>query len=124
MARHVSVGAGGAVSRQGGEHDRGIDLLEHVVAESEVGKRTRFLGLDDDVGGGDELLVQLPPLLGLQVQGDALLASVGVEVEERDAIDDRPGHLADVVTGGRFDLDDVGPKVGEECGDMAGAKQT
>ena len=66
MARHVAVGAGGAVSRQGGEHDR-VDLLEHVVAEPEAGKCTGLLGLDDHVGGGDEFLVERLALLGLRL---------------------------------------------------------
>ena len=50
-----------------------------------------------------------------------MLFCLGLEVE--DAIDDRPGHPADVVTGGRFDLDDVGPKVGEEGGHVSGSEQ-
>ena len=79
MARHVAVGAGGAVSRQGGEHDRGIDLLEHVVAEPEAGKCTG-LWPDDHVGGGDEFLVERLALLGFEVERDALLAAMGVEV--------------------------------------------
>ena len=124
MARHVAVRAGGAVSRQGGEHDRGIDLLEHVVAKSKAGKRTGLLGLDDHVGGGDEFLVERLALLGLEVERDALLAAMGVEVQQGGSLDDRPGHLPDVVAGGGLNLDDVGTKVGEEGGDMARAKQT
>ena len=124
VARHVSVGAGGAVPRQGGEHDRGIDLFEHVVAEPEARKCTGLLGLDDHVGGGDKFFVERLALLGFEVERDALLAAMGVEVQQGGSLDDRPGHLPDVITGRGLDLDDVGPEVGEEGGDMAGAKQT
>ena len=59
----------------------------------------------------------------LQVEHDALLAAVQVPVQERDAVDDRKRHLADVVAAGVLDLDDLGAEVGEMHADAAGAEE-
>jgi hypothetical protein len=45
-----------------------------------------------------------------------------VQEQERDAVDDRPGHLAAVVTLRRLDLDDVGAEVGEIRGERPRAE--
>ena len=58
--------------------------------------------------------------VGAQVEHDAALAAVDVEVQQRDALDDRPRHLADVVARRRLDLDDVGAEVGEVRGEAPG----
>ena len=123
VARQVPVGPGRAVARDGAEHDLRVDRLQVLVAEAPLGQGPGAHGLDHGVGAGHELLVDGHALVGLQVEGDRLLAPVDVEVQQRDALDDRPGHLADVVALGRLDLDDVGAEVGEEGGDQAGAEQ-
>src|SRR4030095_12764675 len=51
------------------------------------------------------------------------LSAAHVEVEQRDAVHDRPGHLADVVAGGRLDLDHFGAEIGEVGGDGAGTEE-
>ena len=70
--------------------------------------------LDEHVGFGREIEQPLPVSVGLQVEHDAPLAPseqlpcVGVATGGRE-----PAHAAHTVTGGGFDLDDVGPEVGE-----------
>ena len=80
----------------------------HVEAGPEARKRAWLVGVDHHVGVADEFFVQLDALVALQIECDGALPSMGVEVQQRDAVDDRPGHLPDVVTLGRFDLDDIG----------------
>ena len=123
MAGQVPVRAGGAVAGQGAEHDLRVDRLQVVVAEAPLGHGPGTHGLDHGIGAGDQLLVDGHALVGLQVEGDGLLAPMGVEVQQRHAVDDGPGHLADVVALGRLHLDDVGAEVGEEGGDQAGAEK-
>jgi hypothetical protein len=123
VAGEVAVRAGGAVAGDGAEHDLRVELAQHVVAEAELFEGAGAHGLDDGVGAGDQVLVDGEALVGLEVEGDGAFAAVGVEVQQRDALDDRPGHLADVVALGRLDLDDVGTEVGEVGGDLAGAEQ-
>src|SRR5581483_112704 len=59
----------------------------------------------------------LPSAVGAQVERDAPLAPVEMQVHQRDAFDDRPGHLPDVVAGRRLDLDDLGPEIDERARD-------
>ena len=82
VAGHVLVGAGRPVARQGGEHQAGVGGRQHVVAEAEAGQRAGAHGLHHHVGGGSQVDVGLPPSLVLQVEGDAALAPVGVEVQQ------------------------------------------
>ena len=60
---------------------------------------------------GRQLLQDGDAGVGAQVEDQRALAPVEVEVHERGALDDGPRHLADVVAGGRLDLDDVGSQV-------------
>src|SRR5437667_189395 len=51
------------------------------------------------------------------------LAAVDVQVQQRVALDDGPGHAADVVALRRLDLDDVGAEVGQMGRDLARSEQ-
>jgi hypothetical protein len=74
-------------------------------------------GLDHGVGVADEVAEGLDAFVGAEIEHDPLLSPIGVEEEQRRALDDGPGHLTAVVALGRFDLDDVGPEVDEVLGD-------
>src|SRR5262249_39640607 len=58
-----------------------------------------------------------------QVEHDALLAAVQVPVQQRDAVDDRERHLADVVAARPLDLDHLGAEVGQMHADRARAEE-
>ena len=45
-----------------------------------------------------------------------------MQMHEGVALDDRPGHLADIIALGRFDLDDISSEVGEVSRDTGGAE--
>ena len=119
----VLVRTGRAVARDRAEHDLGVDLLQLLEAEAALGERAGAHRLDHRVGVADELEVDLDRLGLAQVERDAALVAVDVEVQQRVALDDRPRHLADVVALGRLDLDDVGAEVGEEAAELARAEQ-
>lgn len=57
-----------------------------------------------------------------QVEHQRSLAPVDVEVHEGDALDDRPGHAADVVAGRRLDLDDFSSEIDQVRGEGARAE--
>ena len=114
MAGHVTVGPCGAVARNGAKDDIWVDLDEVVKAKAKLGQRTGPHGLDDHVRTAHQLAVNLESGLLLEVQADASLASMGVQVEKRASLDDRPCHLADIVASRRLDLDHVGSQVGQE----------
>ena len=113
VGRQVLVWARHPVTRDVAEDDLRIDLLEVVVAETPACKRAGPHRLHDDVGVLHKVFVDLDALGLAQIEADAPLAPVDVHVHQRDAFDDGPGHLADVVTGGGLDLDDVGTHVGQ-----------
>ena len=117
VGREVLVGPGHPVAGDGAEDEPGVDGLQVVVAHAPSGQAAGAHGLDHHVGGGGQRLEGGHVLVGAQVHDDAALAPVDVEVHEGDALDDGPGHLADVVAGGRLDLDDLGAQVDERHGD-------
>ena len=118
VARVVAVGARHAVARDGAEHDLGVHGAQVVEPDAAPGQRAGPHRLDDGVGRGDQLLHDGDTRLGAQVEHQRPLAPVQVEVHERGALDDGPGHLADVVAGGRLDLDDLRPEVDQGRGDL------
>jgi hypothetical protein len=117
------VGPGHAVARDVAEDDLRVDGAQVVVAEAATRERSRPHRLHDDVGVAHQVAVDVRALFGAKIEGDALLAARDVEVEQGDAVHDGPGHLADVVTGGRLDLDHFGAEIGEVGGDGARAEQ-
>ena len=97
------------------EDDLGVDLEQPVEAEAAALEATGPHRLDDGVGPAYQIEEDLDALRGAQVEHDAALAPVGVQVQQRGALDDRPGHAAPVVTGRRLDLDHVGAEIGERA---------
>ena len=73
--RHVSVRAGRSVPGQGGEHDFRVDVAQHVVAESDCSAPGFWASTTTSAVATSSLYSS--PLLGLQVQGDALLPRSG-----------------------------------------------
>ena len=117
VAGQLAVRPGHAVARDGAEHDGRVDLAELVEPQPEAFQRAGTHGLDHGVGAGGQLQEGGDALVGLEVQHDAALAPVEVQVHQRHALDDGPGHLADVVARRRLDLDDLGPQVDQRRGD-------
>ena len=122
VARHVLVRAGHAVAGDRAEHDAGLTSQQPVVAEAAPFEAAGAHGLDHRVGVAHEVEVDLDAFGRAQVEHDAALAPVDVEVHQRDALHDRPRHLADVVARRRLHLDHVGAQVGEVGGDGARAE--
>ena len=119
VARQVLVGAGGAVAGDPAEHDAGVDLAQLLVAEAAALERAGAHALDHGVALAGQLEERGHALGALEVEHEAALAAADVQVHQRHALDDRPRHLADVVTRRRLDLDDVGAEVGQRGGDGA-----
>ena len=120
MAGHVLVGPGHPVARDRAEHDAGVHRQAGLVAHASLVEAPGTHGLDHRVGAPHQLEEHLAPLLGAQVERDRALPPADVQVHQRGALDDGPGHLPDVVARGRLDLHDVGAEVGERGGDGAG----
>ena len=122
VAWHVLVRAGHAVTRDRAEDDARIDLAQSLVAESTTLEPSGTHRFDDRVGIPHEVEVRVDAFRRAQVEHDRSLAAADVEVHQRHAFHDRPGHLADVVALGRFDLDDLSAEISEMGGDGAGAE--
>lgn len=122
VAGEVLVGAGHPVPRQRAEHDPGVHRPARLVADPSPLEAAGAHRLDHGVSAAHQLEEHLPAGVGAQVDRDRALPPADVEVHERDALHDRPGHLADVVPRGRLDLDDVGAQIGEGGGDGAGTE--
>ena len=74
----------------------------------------------DRVGVARQLEECFAPGIGAQVEYHAALAPADVQKEQRNTVDDRPRHLAAVVTLRRFDVDPVGGEIGGGRGERAG----
>ena len=122
MAGQVAVRTGRAVARDRAQHDPRVDLAQLLEAEAAPGEPAGTHRLDHDVRLAHQVEEQLDALLGPQVDHDAALPPVHVEVHQRDALDDRPGHPAHVVALRRLDLDHLGPEVGQRGGDRGGTE--
>ena len=117
VARVVPVGPGHAVARDAAKDDLGIQHPQVVVPDAAPGQCARPHGLDHHVGTRGQLLQDGNAGVGAQVEHERALASVEVQVHQRRALHDGPRHFADVVAGGRFHLDHVGPEVDQRRGD-------
>jgi hypothetical protein len=122
MARHVLVGAGHPVARDGDEHHGRVHRAQRLVSQPAPFEAARAHRLHHDVGPGHEVEEHRPGLLGAQVERDRPLAPADVQVHQRHAFDDGPRHLAHVVTRGRLDLDHIGAEVRQVRGDRSGAE--
>src|SRR5262249_11467864 len=104
--------------------DARVYLLHALVAQAAARERTRSHRLDHRIAAAHEVEVGLDGFGLLQIEDDALLAAVQVPVQQRDAVDDREGHLADVVPAARtLHLDDLGTEVRELHPDRAGTEE-
>src|SRR5699024_3460397 len=117
VAGKVGVRSGHAITGDRAEHDRRVDLAQALVAESATFEPTGPHGFDDDVGFAYELEVRRDSVLGSKIDDHRSFPPVDVEVHQRNALDDRPGHPADVIARRALDLDDVGAEIGELSGD-------
>jgi predicted dehydrogenase len=119
---HVLVGAGHPVTRDITEDDLWIHGLQVFEAEPASPQSPRSHRFDDDIGFGDQILEDLHGFGVLEVQGDTSLPTIHVKVHQGSAFDNGPRHLADIVSGRRFDLDDIGTKVHEMRGNSGGSE--
>jgi hypothetical protein len=119
VARQIAVRARHAVAGDRAEDDAGIHLPQLLEAQTTAVQPSRPHGLNDGIGSPHEVEEDAPPRLGAQVEHDAALAPAELQVHQRDAVHDGPGHLAHVVTLGRLDLHYVRPEVGQRSGDGA-----
>jgi hypothetical protein len=122
VAGEVSIRAGHPVARDGAEDDLRIDDAQVVEPDTAAGQGSRSHGLDHGIGRLHQLLQDGHALGRAQIEHQGALAPVEMEMHERDALDDGPGHLADVIARRRLDLDDVGPEVDQGRGDLGRAQ--
>ena len=102
-----------AVSRDG-TPDEARMLPEHPLRrEPEPPHRPRPEVLDEDIARPDQPGERLPAPLRLEIEDDALLSPVHGEEVSALAAGERRAPAAGVVPGRGFDLDDLGPEVGE-----------
>src|SRR5262249_51577500 len=91
-----------------------IDLLQVLVAEAVLLRRTRAEILAEDVGAGDKFVEDLSPFRCLEVEGDALDTTV-VGLEKRAGMTGKNGRDARAAPAiGGLDLDDLCAKVGHQ----------
>ena len=113
VAFEMGVRAVAAEALDRGVDQPRVDVAQHVPAEAQPVHGARPKILQQDIGLFDDFLEQPFPLLGFQVEGQALL--VGVEQEEEQAVGARlfEVHGARHVAGLRLlELDHVGA---EKC---------
>ena len=118
MGGVVLVGPGHPVARDRAEHDLGVDRRQVLVAEAPASQASWSHRLDHRIGITAQVLEDRHALVGPQIQRDRTLAAVDVEVHERDALDDGPGHVAHIVALRRLDLDDLCAEVDQGVGDL------
>jgi hypothetical protein len=104
----------GAVARDRDVDQRGIDLSELVVAEAVLFGSAGAEILAEHFRRRDQLVQDLAPFPGLEVQGDALHAAiVGLEIGAGMA--GQHGRAARRVAAlGHFDLDHLGAEIGHQ----------
>ena len=116
VARPPAVGAGSSETAHGAIDNDRIELSRIFVADAETFENTGTEVLHDDIRRCDEASGYGDALGLLEVEGQAALVAVDNHVGCRDPID--PVGIVGVVgrvllEGDTFDLDDVGPHVGE-----------
>ena len=124
------VGAVAAKARDRRIDDAGIDLLQDIIAQSQLVHHAGAVVFHHDIRFFDKLLEDLLALRGLQVQGDPLF--VAVDVGKIDALPltiqifgTEGGIAAGVVTAfGNLDLDDVCAHVSQHHGAEGAGKHT
>ena len=130
IARAQVVGTVAAKARDRRIDDAGIDLLQDIIAQSQLVHHAGAVVFHHDIRFFDKLLEDLLALRGLQVQGDPLF--VAVDVGKIDAfpltiqiLGTEGGIAAGVVTAfGNLDLDDVCAHVSQHHGAEGAGKHT
>ena len=130
IARTQVVGTVAAKARDRRIDDAGIDLLQDIIAQSQLVHHAGAVVFHHDIRFFDKLLEDLLALRGLQVQGDPLF--VAVDVGKIDAFPltiqifgTEGGIAAGVVTAfGNLDLDDVCAHVSQHHGAEGAGKHT
>ena len=130
IARAQVVGTVAAKARDRRIDDAGIDLLQDIIAQSQLVHHAGAVVFHHDIRFFDKLLEDLLALRGLQVQGDSLF--VAVDVGKIDAFPltiqifgTERGIAAGVVTAfGNLDLDDVCAHVSQHHGAEGAGKHT
>ena len=130
IARTQVVGTVAAKARDRRIDDAGIDLLQDIIAQSQLVHHAGAVVFHHDIRFFDKLLEDLLALRGLQVQGDPLF--VAVDVGKIDAFPltiqifgTERGIAAGVVTAfGDLDLDDVCAHVSQHHGAEGAGKHT
>ena len=130
IARAQVVGTVAAKARDRRIDDAGIDLLQDIIAQSQLVHHAGAVVFHHDIRFFDKLLEDLLALRGLQVQGDPLF--VAVDVGKIDAFPltiqifgTEGGIAAGVVTAfGDLDLDDVCAHVSQHHGAEGAGKHT
>jgi hypothetical protein len=111
VAGHVPVRPGHAEARHRDQHDAGVRGPQGVEAEAPARQAAGPHGLDHGVGPAHQVEEHGAALVRAQVEHDRPLAPVDVEVHQRGALDDGPGHPPHVVAARRLDLDHLGAEV-------------
>ena len=118
--RLVAVGALPRIAQRIGINDRGIDLLQVLVAQPEPFDRGRPAVVDEQVGGLDHALQHRDSLGLLEVETDRALVAVGRHVDRAHALvaAHHATRQAQEIALRWFDLDHVGAHVGQMlCGE-------
>ncbi len=113
VARSVRLGARLAEPRHRAVHEARVQARERAIAEAELVHRARTEVLQQHVALLDQLPKDLLSFLGLEIQGDALLAPVHRHEVGRLAADERRPAARVVALAGLLDLDHLGAHVAE-----------
>ena len=127
---HLAVGRDGGVRPGGPEagvlavHDVGLDGDLRVVPDPEAVEGVGGVAVHEHVSGGDEGPEDLAARLGAQVEGDAALVLVDLEVRRAVVRLDLAQEVAEVVAPpGALDLDDVGAEVAQQRAEVVAVEQ-
>ena len=114
----VAVGALAGIAQRVGVDDRGIDLLQIVVAQAQALDRRRPAVVDEEVGRPDQLLQHGAGGRLLEVEAERALVAVGRHVDRPHALvaPHRAARHAQQIAFRRLDLDHVGAHVGHVLG--------
>ena len=103
----------GLPERRNRTHDKAwVEFLQHVVGETEPAHRTRTVVFDHHVHVGNQVADDLAPLIGLEVDAQALFADVVLDEIAAAALLQNAVQASRVTFGRLFDLDDLGAHFG------------
>ena len=112
VARAAAIGTFRAEAGDRAIDQPGIVRGQRLVAEAKPVHRAGAEILDDDIGGARQPARRRLPVLGLQVERDALL--VAVHRTERAVVVGLAPHPERIAAIRRLDLDDLGAQIGQQ----------